>query len=790
MLNFFKKNKKPEFALETIDEQCIPYACHYDKHSILTKNGELMQVIKIEGFSQENSQYEQSPDLRAVIRKSITENIHDRKVAIWFHTLRRKRNLDSINSFPWTFAKDTHEGWAEKNHWRDKFINELYITILYEGERYDTNKNFSLSFIPKFLKKLHLNLLEKNAKTLDDLTLKMLDILKTFGGKRLSVQHDKIGAHSEILEFLSKIICLNSKRIPMPLKNLDHIFTTSKIAFGGNVLEIIDNNEKRFAAVFSIKEYQEHATKALDKFLRISSEYVIAQTLNFVDSAEAKKSFEHLDYILKVSKDSEFHKNCGLTSILENDQGNITDYGTQQMTIMIIGATLEELERSVTNVVKEIRTLGMAAIREDLHMSLCFWSQLPGNFIFFRRTSYIDTKRTASFASLDNTPSGSTENIWGNALTLFRRKNASPHFFNLHVENNGNTLVVGKKASSRAPLVNFLISESSKYDPKLLYIDPYKTSKVTIKLLGGRHKTISLTAKKAALSLNPFSLDDTPENHEFLKEWLLMLIFPESKYNSKEEEKVSSSLEKFLAKMPPKKRQISMLLDFIEDKTIKDALSIWCGTNKFGLLFDNARDELALGAKMLGINIEELMTKENTAAIAPFVAYCLYKYKQTLDKTPSICIIHEASSLLEHSYFNKSLPIWLDDLTNNNALAILICDTKTPIHPNISHINDKIATHLFLPSTHPENHQKELQLTKIEIETIKDMSTMYRHFMIKQGPDNIVVELNLDGMDYAVKALNGKQDAIDAMDKAILKIGDNPNRWVIPFYKNLFPELN
>ena len=49
MFNFFKKAEKIEFALEPLAEQCIPYACHYDDYNLLTKNGELMQVIKIEG---------------------------------------------------------------------------------------------------------------------------------------------------------------------------------------------------------------------------------------------------------------------------------------------------------------------------------------------------------------------------------------------------------------------------------------------------------------------------------------------------------------------------------------------------------------------------------------------------------------------------------------------------------------------------------------------------------------------------------------------------------------------
>ena len=793
MFNFFKKAEKIEFALEPLAEQCIPYACHYDDYNLLTKNGELMQVIKIEGYSKEMISSEENIDLRTIIRKAITDNIKDRKVAIWFHTIRRKRNLDSINYYPWTFAKDTHDAWAKKNYWRDKFVNELYVTILYDGENYNTSKNISLSFIPKMLKRNHLDKLTYNAEYLNNIILKMLDVLKVFGGKRLGVVHDRFGAHSEILEFLTKIICLQSKRVALPVQGIDRIFCRSKVAFGGNALEVFDENEKRYAAMFSLKEYHEFAAKALDKFLRISTEYVISQTLNFVNSANAKNSFEYFNYVLGVSKDENLRNSCGLKDTMDSDSGSPTDYGSQQMMVMIIGESLDDLQRAVDSVVKEIHKLGIVIIREDLNIALSFWSQLPGNFSFFRRPSYINTRRTAGFASLHNTPSGETENIWGSAITLFRRADGAPHFFNLHVANNGHTMILGPIDSAKAILLNFLLSESSKYEPNVLYIDQFETSRVTIKALGGKHKIISLTEDQSSFSLNPFALADSPENEKFLKNWLLLVIFPDGIFDEKQKNIVSNALDKFLVKVPAGKRQISMLINYIEDEAIKASLSLWCKPNKFGSLFDNSNDEFDSGAKMLGLSIAELVKADNSISVAPFMAYCLYRYGQTLNKTPTIIAIHDANQLLADKSFAEFLPDWLEKLQKNNAIAILafeVKNAKDAIHSNIAAINNKMATHLFLPFANPEAYSEALQLSEEEVKAIKNMKLIYRHFMIKQKRINIVVELNLDGLDYTIKALSGKADAISAMDKAIAEVGDNPNSWIIPFYKNLFPEMH
>ena len=782
MWNFFKKKNKSEFALKNMEEQPIPYACHYDYNTLLTKNGELMQVIKIEGLSKEFLKSGENFDLRSIIRKAIADNITDRKISIYFHTIRRKHNLDSANYFAWEFARDSHDAWAKKNYWRDKFVNELYITIIYEGENYNNTENILRSFIPKQLKKSQMTALANNAKTLDDLVLKMLEALKTYGSKRLSIANDYLGAHSEILEFLSKIICLRSKRVAMPIMGLDQVFSRSKVAFGGNCLEILDEAEKHYAAVFSIKEYHEFSAKALDKFLRSSSEYVITQTLNFTDSNTAKKSFEYFNYILGISKDETLREYSGLRSTMESDTGNPTDYAIQQMTVMVIGNTLSELQTSVNTIVKETRKLGIAMIREDLFMALTFWAQLPGNYHYFRRTSFINTKRTASFASLHNTPSGELENPWGKAWTIFRRENGGPHFFNLQIGVNGNTLIAGATDSAKAILANFLLSEGTKYDPNVFYIDQFNTAKVTIKALGGNHHDIDLNQEN--FLLNPFSLSNSDKNRAFLYTWLLILLFPNNDSNEAQNKVIQEALNKLMEQDKP---QLSKLLDLISDQSIKDLLSPWCRPNKFGKLFDNPNDNLGFGVKITGFNISQLV--EFKEVIAPYMLYCLYKYITDLNKSPTILMINDANKLLEAQCFINMLPNWLDSLTNNNGLAMLICDTNAAICNNIAAINNKIATYLFMPDLDPGRYQKTLQLTDAEVSAIKNMKLLYRHFMIKQSQDTNIVELNLDGLDFIIKTLTGGKEAINAMDAAIAKLGDNPNRWIVPYYKMLLPDL-
>ncbi len=792
MLKKLKKKKNlVNFSLENLDERCIPYACHYDDRTILTKNGELLQVIKIEADHENDFENKSEVDIRALIRKAILDNVKDSSVSFWFHTVRRKKNIDSLNKYAWTFAKDTHEGWSTKNYWRSKFTNEIYITILYEGEIFKADKSIIFTLLPNKFKQYHLKKLEEKSVKLNDIVSKIFAVLSPHGGKLLQVKEDRFGMHSEILEFLTKITCLRSKRIPMPIQDISKIFVKTKAAFGGNSLEIVDEKNKHFAAVFTIKEYHEFSSYALDKFLRVASEYIISQTLNFVNSKEVKKEFEYNDYILStVSKDEELKVNSGLDSFLKSDKGSNIDYGVQQMTITVIADSLEQLKISVASVMKEIRNLGILAVREDLHMALCFWAMLPGNFTFFRRQTYIDTVRTASFASLHNTPSGKTKSIWGNALTIFRKDNAAPHFFNLHIENNGNTLVVGSPQSNKDVLVNFLLSESSKYDPNILYINQKSNSLVTLAAIGGRCETLNLEGEKPSFCFNPLAIKDTEKNRYFLKKWLLLLAFPNNDFSEDQKNKVSSVIDDLFTNLPASDRKLSMLFDLLEDETIKNKLSPWIKPNKFGFIFDNSYEELGTGSKVLNLNIEKFLNVENKQVLAPLISYCMFYSSQAFEGNPGIIVINDANEILKDNIFSELLGPILDDYIEHNCLAILVCNTgKIDVNENIAKISAKFATKLFLPEMNSKVYQNSLNLTDEEVLKIKNMKALYRHFMIQQNGTNIIAELNLDGIDYALKTLEGGKEAIESYLKAVDEAGDNSNRWIIPYYKNLFPEV-
>ena len=66
----------------------IPYKCHWNHNTILTKNDELIRIIKVQGFSFETADDEEI-DIRKNTRNNLLKGMADGKFSLYFHTIRR-----------------------------------------------------------------------------------------------------------------------------------------------------------------------------------------------------------------------------------------------------------------------------------------------------------------------------------------------------------------------------------------------------------------------------------------------------------------------------------------------------------------------------------------------------------------------------------------------------------------------------------------------------------------------------------------------------------------------------
>lgn len=106
---------------------------------------------------------------------------------------------------------------------------------------------------------------------------------------------------------------------------------------------------------------------------------------------------------------------------------------------------------------------------------------------------------------------------------------------------------------------------------------------------------------------------------------------------------------------------------------------------------------------------------------------------------------------------------------------------------DISHsIIEQVATKILLPNPNAteRDYIEGLHLTPAEFRLIRtELAPESRRFLVKQGHDSVVVELDLDGMDDALAVLSGRSSTVALLDQLRAEVGDDPATWLPLFHK-------
>lgn len=772
----------------------LPYACHFDDHTLLTKNGELLQIIKIIGFKGQKVGA-QRLDLRAEIRKAILQNVKTDNFAIWFHTVRRQKNLDPGGNYPEGFAASLHQAWNNKNGWDRSYVNEVYVSFIRDGAPFTLKdkKNIFRALWFGSLKKYHMGVLEAHARELRQVVDGVLATLADFGAVRLGVVEQDGISYSEPLQFIGKIVNFTELPIPMPVENVSEYVGASKIAFGFNTMQVINSNNKFFGAIFTIKEYHEQTTRVLDRFLQLPQEFVVTQTLDFVNRKQALRKFKRQKYILEVSGDKEFSEITGLDDVLHSEGNTVTDYGESQITILFISRELEGLERDIKRGVTSLSELGIMATRRDLRLEECFWAQLPANFMHLSRKRPINTPRIGGFASLYNYPAG---NRWGGpwkeAITIFRTVSETPYFFNFHCKESGHTAIFGPLGSGKTVLLNFLVSEAQKVCRRLFFFDQEKASEVFIRAIGGEYVTIFSGNTTTDCTFNPFMLEDTKENRVFIFQWLYLLAAVWGQPISEQDKALLMKAVEYSFSLPNENRRIGYIAKIFGPVTkgsLGHKLSPWYGNGKYAALFDSDKgDAVQFTKPVYGFCMGDVV--KDKVSLGPVLFYLFYRIETLLDGTPGMIVLDEAWNLVNNPVFAPRLAEWLERLKQKNVVVIFATEnvhnaSKSEITPTITR---QLATRIFLPNAEAEKYSiayKEVWgLSEGEFKMLDAMTIRNRQFMLKQGDDAIVAVLNLAGM-RELKILSGSKKTATIMGEVMAQKGVSPNEWLPAFYERI-----
>jgi len=764
-------------------EDFIPYYCHYNPYTLLTKNGEVLQIIKIAtnnlGLEYESSDTD-NQGLRNLVRDAIVSSITTDNYSFWMHTLRKHKRVSFPTQFKEPFAGYVNKQWEKKNRWKHQYYNEIYITILHDGQSTQLLEPKTLKHVvlPNRNRNYRNAFLDQSAAELDGVVSSILSIIgQRYDVKRLSAverlptHHDPMATqtvfYSEQMEFLSSILNMQPEECPMPDVDMSVALNTHQLTFGFNALESKSPaGKRRFAGLLTLKQYREVPLEMIDHVLQAPMDLIICQSFHFISENDALWQYKNQREIFKISGDDYSIRATGIEDMLQS-MGKKLGYGAQQTSIMVLADEYKQLASEVIDVQSAFAKLGLITIREDIKLEECFWSQLPGNFEFLRRKDPISTDKVGAFCRLNRFPSGVVaQNHWGSPVALMPTTVNSPYFFNFHFQDNGHTAIFDFNSfndPTKHILLNFLISESRKYDGKLFIFDRHQSCELFFDKLGGDyHRLLPIkdAPKRPQMMVNPFWLEENPRNQAFLLAWCVSLISGHVTVTDEQRDSIRQSLAQ-LYTLPNEERSLVKLIGIMQaaDPELAAHFSPWHGRGKYAALLEAGIETLDLRKPMHAFDMEPIIA--NPDIIIPVFSYLLHRIITTIDGRPTIIVLNEAWDLLENAFFAPRLESLLEMLQQNNVMVVFT--TRAPSQRAESNVLSTVmrmcATRIYLPDDIAYEYESpELGLSRRDSRMLLKMDRQKGEFLLKQNRESIGLKVSLEGMDdiYAIFSNNIK----------------------------------
>lgn len=783
------------------DSDFIPYACYIDKNTILTKNTDLISIIKIPSFISNKAEIDLF-DIREQIRLSLMAHYKNQNISFYFTTVRKKEDIIPNHTTNSLFDKETSEMWNKQNNWYDQYVNEIYITIIISPEINTNLLNpvfFLTSLTQTGINRMYSKKIDQANKVLKKFIKTIFPELEKYGAQLLTMTERDGVVYSDHMRFFSLLINLEKDNFPITYDDISDVIRLKKMAYGSDIIETDKKGEKKFASVLTVKSFQELTLSQIDKILQLPIEIVITETCNFTDPEYVETLYKEQKEMVSLSEDMDLAYISGLDSLVSTFSNKPTDFCIGQTSIMVINSTKGGLIDNLKDLYKAFDTIGLVAIKENVFLPTIFWSQLPANFRYLKRLHITPYNKLANFASMYNFPTGKfRNNYWGNAITIIPTALKTPYFFNFHFHSVGHTLIVGLKETGKTTIMNFLISQATKLNPKILYIDTQRSSEVFINAIGGKYFKISPNLQEEEiLKLNPFMLDNTENNINILSKMVEQMVefqddgfieMGKSKTQLKTEFQHIPKIVKQILSLNKEERLLSKVIELFntpETKLIHSKLSFWTNeTNSFIFNHDNLYD---FKDNIIGISLKTIIDNPNITL--PITYLLLHIVKLIADGKPFIFAIDNAWEILNNPVIAPIFTDMLDNISKQNVAVIVTTSGNTKVSESalsepMTHL---FATQIYFGVPKLSLYQKKVFcLQEEEGRILSLMKIEDRNFLLKCLKDTIIASINLKDFGYYTRIFANDNVSINAMKKAKATSQSNdPSVWIPAFIKIL-----
>ncbi|KZC78511.1 VirB4 protein [Neisseria flavescens] len=404
--------------------------------------------------------------------------------------------------------------------------NELYLTMIYrpvvDGKKFvDKSGNIDRLKAEQ----------EQAIGTLNELATNLEAVLKDYHPYRLGMYEGKNGTvFSETLELFGYILNRVNEPVPVlpaPVYNYlplsRHLFSSKT----GDYIVRTPEGKNHYGAILNLKEYPDGTYPGILNGLKyLDVEYVITHSFSPMSRYDAMKTLERTRGMMISSGDKSFTQIAELDHAMDQLASGNFVLGGYHFSLAIYADSQEQLSQNIASARAELSNAGFVTTKEDLAVCAAYYAQLPGNWNYRTRIANLSSLNFLGLCPLHNFAVGKREgNPWGQCVTVLQTTNGQPYYFNFHATLEGedsegekaiaNTMVIGKSGTGKTALINFLLSQVQKYDPKptIFFFDKDRGAEIFVRACGGAYMALE---SGQPTGFNPFQCENTEANVQFL----------------------------------------------------------------------------------------------------------------------------------------------------------------------------------------------------------------------------------------------------------------------------------
>jgi type IV secretion system protein VirB4 len=798
----------------------IPYAAHVSPHLVKTFAGDYVQSFRLSGASFECADDAQLNNWHERLNV-LWRNVATPQVALWAHVIRR-REVTAVGEGAEPFAAALEHKYRQRLSHQTLMVNELFLSLVYRP-----TAGVTTGLASKLLQRTQTAGFKFELADALDACEKLRDTVRTslarYEPEELGVYLKGRRPYSSALNLFATLINGESREVPLSAAPSNEVLATSRVSFGTEALEYRLPTGTRVGAMLGIKEYPTPTQVGMfDALLSVPFPLVLTQSFGFLTKASGQALLQRQFNRMVNAGDFGVSQAEELKDALDALTSNEFVMGDHHFSLQVmaddpldpsaLGARTTDSEEAraqrasaLNDAVALARSVladtGMTVAREDLALEAAFWAQLPGNFPMRPRKAPITSRNFAAMVPFHNYPAGRpTGNHWGEALTVLATSARSPFHFSLHAsdpadpeggsrKDTGHTLICGPTGSGKTVFIGFLVAMLSRQGVTQILFDKDRGLEILVRALGGEYCALK---NGEPSGFNPLKLPPTPSNIEFLKAWLRVLVRPASGVLTvRQQADLDQALRGTLA-LALSARRLSRLIEFLDatdSEGLHARLTPWCAATRgdYAWVFDNEEDvvvpRLAAHA-IVGFDVTDFLDHE--ASRTPVTLYLFHLVRHLLDGRRLVCWMDEFWRLLADQAFENFAKDGPKTWRKLNGVMALATQSASDVlgSPISRTLIEQTPTKVFFPN--PEGNAQDycegLGLTEREFRLVREeLEPGSRRFLVKQGHQSVVCELDLKGFDAELSVISGRSSSVEVLHQIMSRHGTDPVAWLPVF---------